>query len=394
MPIVLYLLAVATFAQGTSEFLLAGLLPGISSDLAVTLPQAGLLTSAFAVGMVVGAPAMAALGRNLAPRWTLSGLLAVFAAMHVVGAVTDSYSVLLATRVVSALANAGFLAVTLSTVSTIVAPERRTRAIAVVLGGTTASLVVGVPAGALIGSLWTWRTALLAIAAISLPALVAVLVATPTRLPQADLAALSNPSSALGSELHSLLAPALQVTMLLAVLVNAATFCTLTYLAPIVTDRAGLDDGVVPVVLALFGVGAFAGVAATGRLADQYGRQILTYGAAALLVGWILMGVTATHPTALLGLVFLQGGFSFAVGSTLIGRIMTRAQGAPTMAGSFATVALNLGAVLGPILGGIAYGRFAAQGPVAVSAGLVVAVLVVVVLSTRRTPSETASGRT
>lgn len=182
MPTMLYLLAVALFAQGTSEFLLAGLLPGISSDLGVSIPQAGLLTSTFAVGMVIGAPVMAALGRKISPRWTLTGFLAVFIAMHVIGAVTGNFAVLLATRVVAALANSGFLAVTLSTIALIVAPERRTRALAVVLGGTTAALIVGVPAGALVGSIWSWRTALLAIAGISLPALIAVLLATPAQL--------------------------------------------------------------------------------------------------------------------------------------------------------------------------------------------------------------------
>lgn len=387
MPVVVYFLAVATFAQGTSEFLLAGLLPGISSDLGVSIPQAGLLTSAFAVGMVVGAPVMAALGRHLSPRWTLSGFLVVFAVMHVVGAVTDSFSVLLATRVISALASAGFLAVALSASVALVPPERQTRALAVILGGTTSSLIVGVPAGALIGSLWTWRTPLMSVAAISLPALAAVLATTPTQHHRAGRARLAP----LRSELRNLRSPVLLTTILLAVLVNAATFCTFTYLAPIVTDRAGLDERLVPAVLALFGVGAFAGVATTGRVADRYGRQILTCGGAALLVGWVLLGATATRPALLLGLVFLQGALSFAVGSTLIGRIISAAHEAPTMRGSFATVALNVGAVLGPILGGIAFSVSGTRGPVGVSAGLVVAVLLVLAFVRRRLHAVIAS---
>ena len=387
MPIVVYLLAVATFAQGTSEFLLAGLLPGISTDLGIAIPQAGLLTSAFAVGMVVGAPVMAALGRQHSPRWTLSGFLVVFAVMHVVGAVTDSFSVLLATRVISALASAGFLAVTLSTIVALVPPERRTRALAVILGGTTGSLIVGVPAGALIGSLWNWRAALICIAAISLPAVVAVLAATPAQHPRTGHAR----RAPLRSELRTLGSTVLQATILLAVLVNAATFCAFTYLAPIVTDRAGLNERVVPGVLALFGVGALAGVATTGRAADRYGRQILTYGGVALLVGWVMLGATALHPAALLGLVFLQGALSFGVGSALIGRIISAAHEAPTMGGSFATVALNIGAVLGPILGGIAFGVSGARGPVGVSAGLIVLVLLVLVFVRRRLPAVVAA---
>src|SRR5690625_3718529 len=98
MPFLLYLLALAVFAQGTSEFVLAGLLPSIADDLAVSLSQAGLLTSAFAVGMVIGAPVMAAGGRRLSPRWTMTAFLAVFVVVHIVGAVTDSFTVLLLTR--------------------------------------------------------------------------------------------------------------------------------------------------------------------------------------------------------------------------------------------------------------------------------------------------------
>src|SRR5689334_21739983 len=103
MPFLLYLLALAVFAQGTSEFVLAGLLPAIAADLGVSLSQAGLLTSSFAVGMVVGAPVMAAGGRRLSPRWTMTGFLVVFVIAHIVGALTGSFAVLLLTRFLAAL---------------------------------------------------------------------------------------------------------------------------------------------------------------------------------------------------------------------------------------------------------------------------------------------------
>src|SRR5262249_53560419 len=115
MPVAVYLLALAVFAQGTSEFMLSGLLPGIASDLNVSIPDAGLLTSAFAVGMVVGAPLMAVLSLRLSKRTALVAFLIVFLLVHVAGAVTTSYEVLLVTRVVAALSNAGFLAVSVAT---------------------------------------------------------------------------------------------------------------------------------------------------------------------------------------------------------------------------------------------------------------------------------------
>lgn len=120
MPPPLYLLAMAVFAMGTSEFMLAGLLPGIASDLDVSVGTASVLTSAFAIGMMVGAPLVAALARNWPRRSSLLGFVLAFAAAHAVGAITTSFPVLVATRVVAALANAGFIAVALTAAATLV----------------------------------------------------------------------------------------------------------------------------------------------------------------------------------------------------------------------------------------------------------------------------------
>lgn len=168
MPFSVYALGLAVFAQGTSEFMLSGLLSGISHDLHVSIPAAGLLTSAFAVGMVLGAPAMALLGRNWPRRRALLSFLCVFAAVHVIGAVTSSYGVLLATRVVAAVANAGFWAVALVTAVALAGPAARARATSVVVGGVTVACVAGVPAGAWLGGQWGWRAAFWAVALVAL----------------------------------------------------------------------------------------------------------------------------------------------------------------------------------------------------------------------------------
>ncbi|WP_143665165.1 MFS transporter, partial [Streptomyces cacaoi] len=175
MPVVLYVLASAVCAQGTLEFMLSGLVADIARDLAVPLSTAGLLTSAFAVGMVVGAPSMAVLGLRWPPRRALLVFLCAFVLVHLLGAVTDSFAVLVATRVVGAFANAGFLAVALATATALVPPDRTARATSVLLGGVTLACVAGVPAGALLGRLWGWRSAFLAVALVSLPALLALL---------------------------------------------------------------------------------------------------------------------------------------------------------------------------------------------------------------------------
>lgn len=368
MPVLLYLLAVAVFAQGTSEFVLAGILPGIATDLEVSLGRAGVLTSGFALGMVVGAPAMAAAARRLPPRWTLTGFLTLFIAAHFIGAVTDSFAILLASRIGAALANAGFLAVALSTVTRIVPAERHTRALAVILGGTTLALIAGVPAGAFVGDVLGWRATLWAIALLCLPALVAVLTATPTHPRQS---AGAGAGSAIGRELASLRGRPAQLSIVLAVLVNAATFGTFTYLAAIATGPAGFTDRTVPLLLAVFGIGAFLGVNVAGRFGDRHWRPLITVTGPLLMAGWALLAFTVASPVALWILALTQGALSFALGSTLIARIVATTRDAPTMGGSFATVALNIGAVTGPIAGGLAIGALGVRGPVVVSCVLV-----------------------
>ncbi|MFF6978835.1 Cmx/CmrA family chloramphenicol efflux MFS transporter [Streptomyces sp. NPDC008343] len=371
MPFALFLLGVAVFAQGTSEFMLSGLVPDIARDLGVSVPAAGALTSAFAVGMVVGAPPMAALARRWSRRGALLGFLGAFLAVHVVGAVTGSFAVLVVTRVVGALANAGFLAVALVTAVALAEPEAKGRATSTLLGGVTLACVVGVPAGALIGQLWGWRAAFWAVAVVSLPAVAAVARSVPGGAGDSE-------RPALRGELRALRSSRLRLTLLLGALVNGATFCTFTYLAPLVTTVTGLADGWVPVVLALFGAGSFVGVGVGGRFADRRPGAVLVGGGSVLCLGWGALALGAGTPAVALGLVFVQGALSFGVGSTLISQALYAAPCAPTLSGGFATAAFNVGAALGPWLGGTAIGTgFGYRSPVWVSAGLVALSLVV-----------------
>ncbi|MEV4198263.1 Cmx/CmrA family chloramphenicol efflux MFS transporter [Micromonospora globbae] len=378
MPLPLYLLAVAVFAMGTSEFMLAGLVPAIAASLDVSVGAAGLLTSAFAVGMVVGAPLMAALARRWPARASLLSFVLVFAAAHVVGALTTSFAVLLVTRVLAALANAGFLAVALSTAAALVATDRKGRALAVLLSGTTVATVAGVPGGAALGTLLGWRSTFWAIALLCLPAAVGVVKGIPPRVGRAPRGAPAGAS--LRDEIAQLAMPRLVLVMLLGALVNAATFATFTYLAPIVTGTAGLGDLWVPVALVLFGVGSFVGVTAAGRLADRRPRVVIAVGGPLLLLGWVALATLAARPVALLLLVFGQGALSFALGGTLITRVLYEAAGAPTMGGSYATAALNVGAAGGPVVAAAALGAGAGDlGPVRVSGVLVAVALLVAV---------------
>ncbi|HEY6738093.1 MAG TPA: MFS transporter [Actinopolymorphaceae bacterium] len=339
MPLPLYLLAVAVFAMGTSEFMLAGLAPLIASALDVTIGTAGMLTSAFAIGMIVGA-------------------------------VTTSFPILFTSRVVAALANAGFLAVALTTAAALVSPRDKGRALAVLLSGTTVAMIAGVPGGSLLGTLLGWRATFWAVAALCLPVALGIVKGIPAGCVEEEVAG----RPALHAELSQLVRPRLILTLLLGALVNAATFAGFTFLAPVVTDTTGSGELWVAVVLVLFGVGSFTGVTVAGRLSDRRPGMVMAAGGPLLLIGWPALAVLARQPVALFVLVFLLGALSFALGSTLITRVLYEAAGAPTMAGSYATAALNVGAAVGPLVGATALGTGAGDlGPLWAS-GILVAV--------------------
>ncbi|MDR3080957.1 MAG: MFS transporter [Streptomyces sp.] len=379
MPFPLYLLAMAVFAMGTSEFMLAGLLPDIASDLDVTVGTAGVLTSAFAIGMIVGAPLVAALSRNWPRRSSLLGFILAFAAAHAVGAGTTSFPVLAATRVVAALANAGFLAVALTAAATLVPPDKKGRALAVLLSGTTVATIVGVPGGSVLGALLGWRATFWAVTALCLPAALGIPQGIPARQAKAE----TTDGPALRAELAQLTKPRLILVMLLGALVNAATFASFTFLAPVVTETAGLGELWISLVLVLFGAGSFVGVTVAGRLSDQRPGPVIAVAGPLLLIGWPALAVLADEPVALCALVFVQGALSFALGSTLITRVLYEAGGAPTMAGSYATAALNVGAAVGPLIAATTLGTAVGNlGPLWAS-GLLVAITMLIAFPLR-----------
>ncbi|ONF68649.1 Cmx/CmrA family chloramphenicol efflux MFS transporter [Amycolatopsis keratiniphila] len=345
MPLFVYVLGLAVFAQGTSEFMASGLVPGIAGELSVPVGAAAALTSAYAVGMIFGAPAMAVLSARWPRRRALAGFLTAFVVVHVIGAVTTSFPVLFGTRIVAAVVNAGFLAVAMPVAVALAPQGKQARATAILLSGITLSCVAGVPAGAVLGDLAGWRSAFWAVAALCLPALVLVFRSAP--------AGAASPSEvSIKREMCELKSPPVRQAMLLGALVNGATFTTFAFLAVIATDVAHLPAEAVSGLLAAFGVGAFLGVTVAGRKGNGELRRGLVLGLCALPVGWAALAMTGTQPVALFVLATVQGGLSFGCGSALIARVMHVAPGAPALGGSFATVAFNVGAFVGPVLAG------------------------------------------
>lgn len=346
MPLAVYVIGLAIFAQGTSELMLAGLLPEIARDLDVGIPQAGLLISAFALGMLVGAPVLAVLTLRWPRRATLLAFLAAFIVMHVAGALTDSYGILLATRAVGAFVYAGFWAVATVTVLSLVPADRRGRAMGVVAGGLTIATVIGLPAGTLIGQNLGWRAAFWAVAALSLVAVLAVRATVHNGETVAR--------DGIAGELRAMVNPRLWLAYATTALLMTALIVTFGYLAPLLTDTTGLPAGAVPVVLALYGLGAFAGITVGGRTADRHPFRTLWVGIGGLAVASLVLAVTAASPVPAIIAVVLIGTFGFAVNPALSTRVFTEAGDAPTLAAATNVSAFNVGITAGPWLGGLA----------------------------------------
>ncbi|MEV3855995.1 Cmx/CmrA family chloramphenicol efflux MFS transporter [Streptomyces sp. NPDC050095] len=345
MPLAVYILGLSVFALGTSEFMLSGLLPAVADDMDVTIPQAGLLISAFAIGMVVGAPLLAVATLRLPRRTTLISLITVFGLGQTAGALAPTYAVLFASRVVSALACAGFWAVGAAVAIAMVPVNQRARAMAVMIGGLSIANVLGVPAGAFLGDGLGWRAAFWAVGAASAIALVGILTMVPTIPLPAERPQLKRELSIYRDR---------QVWLSVAVTALAAggVFCAFSYLSPLLTDVAGLDEGWVPAVLALFGIGALVGTTVGGRIADAHLFGVLLTGILASTVFLAALAVLGRFAIAAVALSFLLGLSAFYTAPALNARMFNVAGAAPTLAGATTTAAFNLGNTGGPWLGG------------------------------------------
>lgn len=346
MPLAVYILGLSVFALGTSEFMLSGLLPPIAADMDVSIPRAGLLTSAFAVGMVVGAPLLAVATLRLPRRTTLVTLISVFGLGQVAGALAPTYEVLFASRLISALACAGFWAVGAAVAIAMVPVNQRARAMAVMIGGLSIANVLGVPAGAFLGEQLGWRSAFWAVGAASAVALVGVL----TRIPYIPL---PERKPQLRQELTIYRDRQVWLAVAITALAAGGVFCLFTYLSPLLTDVAGLDAGWVPTVLALFGIGALAGSTIGGRVADAHLFGVMLGGIAASAVLLTALALFSSYAAVAVALSFLLGFSSFFTAPALNARMFNVAGAAPTLAGATTTAAFNLGNTGGPWLGGV-----------------------------------------
>ncbi|WP_433521887.1 Cmx/CmrA family chloramphenicol efflux MFS transporter [Nocardia pseudovaccinii] len=348
MPLAVYILGLSIFAQGTSELMLSGLLTQMAGDLGVSIPQAGLLISAFALGMLVGAPALAVITLHWPRRTALLAFLGVFIAAHVVAALTPGYWVLFGTRVIGAFVYAGFWAVAATTALSLVPENARGRAMSIVAGGLTVANIVGLPAGTVIGQHLGWRAAFWTVAIPSALAMAGVAAKIPGGRP-AQVPDLRR-------ELRTMVNPRLWLSYSTTALSTGAQLVIFAYLGALLARATGIAESWIPLVLTLYGIGALIGITVGGRAADAHPFRVLTVGMIGLIVISAVLALTATEPAPVVLLVFLLGAFGFATNPALNTRVFALAGAAPTLATAINFSAFNVGITVGPWLGGLAIG--------------------------------------
>jgi DHA1 family inner membrane transport protein len=354
--VVLALLALALggFAIGSTEFVALGLLPDIARDLLPTswarshedaVAQAGVMVSAYAAGVVVGAPTIAAFGARLPRKTLLLGLLVAFVVATVATSVLPGFGLVVAARFVAGLPHGAYFGVATLAASELLGPGARGRAAAFVLAGLTTANVVGVPVITAIGQGAGWRTAYLVVAAAFALTFVAVLIA----LPHGP----GDPTATVQRELKAFARPQVWFAVALGAIGFGGLFSAYTYIAPITTDVTGLAVTTVPLVLVDFGVGMTIGNLAGGAFVDRGVRRAVLVCFVGVLLSLVVLLVGAPSPVGLFLGVLLIGVFSSALSPAIQVRLMDVAHGSTTIAAASTHSALNIGNSIGAALGAV-----------------------------------------
>jgi DHA1 family inner membrane transport protein len=337
-------LALGGFAIGTTEFVTMGLLPDIADGVDVSIPSAGHLISAYAIGVVVGAPVIAALGSRLPRRGLLVGLMLAFLVGNGLTAIAPGYGSLLLARFVAGLPHGAYFGVASLVAASLVPPRLRGRAVSSVMLGLAVANLAGVPAATWLGQQLGWRSAYWAVAALALLTMASILAVVP--------ASPAAPGAGVRTELGALRRPQVVLTLLVGVVGFGGMFAVYSYIAPLATDVAGISRGAIPAVLLVYGVGGVVGTMLGGRLADWALFRSLIGGE--IFTGLVLASVllAATHAVSLFVVVFLLALAASVLVVCLQMRLMSVAGDAQMLGAALNHSALNAANALGAWLGG------------------------------------------
>jgi DHA1 family inner membrane transport protein len=344
-PVPILALTMSAFAIGTAEFVIAGLLPDISRDLGVSIPAAGRLVTAYAIGVVVGAPVLAIVTSKLPRKLVLLLMLGIFILGNLLSALSPNYALLMIARVVAALAHGSLFGVGVVVATDLVPENRRASAVALMFSGLTIANIAGVPLGTLVGQLYGWRATFFAITALGVLSLVAAALLIPR--------VSGGGAIDVRREFSITSRPEVLLALATTVLGWGCVFVLFTYIVPILEDVSGFSPHSVTIILFVIGVGLTVGINVGGKLADR-GLMRALIGMLVVLAALSALFAVASHNmiTAVV-VIFLWGMAAFATIPPLQTRALDAAKEAPNIASALNVGAFNLGNAGGAFLGGL-----------------------------------------
>ncbi|MFD6104747.1 MFS transporter [Nocardia salmonicida] len=372
-------LVLCVFGITTGEFVIAGILPDVAGDLGVSIPAAGLLVTAYAVGMIVGGPVLTALTTRCPRKPLILVLLAVAAAGNLASALAPSYEFLFAARIVTALVTSTFFANAIVIATSTASPDKQASTVSQLVFGMNIAMVLGAPIGTLLGNQFDWRTPFFAIATVCALGLALTLRWVP------DVA---NTGGSAMSELRVFRDRRVQLAIAVTAIGNAGLLMVFTYFAPLLTEVADFAPGAVAVMLLVYGVGAIVGNIVGGRLSDRAPKQaqlgLLTMLACALLAMW----VASSNGVLIATMMFLVGALGFAVIPGMQARVLRTATAAPTLAIAVNASAYQLAAAFAGWFGGRVIDTAGLPAVYVAAAAVTVLGIAVSAAAWHRTPAE------
>jgi len=338
-------LFLAAFAFGTAEFVIAGVLPDVAGGLDISVPTAGYLVTAYAIGIAVGGPALTLATKKYSRKSLIIALGTVFTLGHALCALAPSFELLLVARVLVAVVHGVYFGIAPVVAVNLVPVEKRGFAVALILSGLTVSNILGVPGGTAIGTAFGWRATFWAVGAMGFLATLGIALFLPRN------AGAGSTSGSFLREIKALGRQAVSTSLLIAMLVMIGQYSLFTYIAPLLLEVTGLDNASIPWVLLLYGVGSTIGVFIGGRLADWKLMPSLIAILSAQAVAFLVVYFVSPYPLVMAIAVLFWGGLNFAFGSPVQSRILAAASDAPNFVSALIPSCFNIGIAIGAVLG-------------------------------------------
>lgn len=344
-PIAIWMLAIGAFAIGMTEFVIMGLLPNIARDFDVSVSQAGQLITGYALGVAIGGPIIVMLTIKWNRKYLLLALMAIFIIGNFAASFSPNYGFMMTSRIITSLAHGSFFGIGSILAASMVKPEKRASAMALMFMGLSMSNILGVPFGTLIGQNFGWPMTFIIISIIGALALIGIIIFVPMKK--------ETVKSSVLNELKILKEKRLWLTLAVTLFGFSSVFAYFTYISTVLIDVSHVQENLISYLLIIFGIGVTLGNVVGGKLADWNLNKALKMIFSAFILYFILLYFVQMNGLLMVAGIFFFGLIGFSMSPSLQYKSTLISQDAPTLASTLNQSAFNLGNALGAFIGGV-----------------------------------------